>query len=92
MFEVDVKNVTEERRRGGGPAQVWGFDSVPGEMSEKSHDTKLWWVWGVQGWLPNAHVYIPPKDRNRWFVVQTFGHYRPHRHLMRHRQQTPDTQ
>ena len=30
MFEVDVKNVTEEGRRGGegswGPARVWGSD------------------------------------------------------------------
>ena len=31
MFEVNVKNVTEERRRGGegrrrGPARVWGSD------------------------------------------------------------------
>ena len=27
MFEVDVKNVTEEEgRRGGGPARVCGFD------------------------------------------------------------------
>ena len=32
MFEVDVKNVTEEEGRGGegrrGPARVWGSDTV----------------------------------------------------------------
>ena len=26
MFEVDVKNVTEGRRRREGPARVWGSD------------------------------------------------------------------
>ena len=38
MFEVDVKNVTEEEERRRGPARVWGSDTIKCRNLKKKTD------------------------------------------------------